>query len=223
MKLAYIFILLIYSLTEPVFAWDNNVTHKDLSEYAANSSVLASDKGNYLTNVGFSEGLEKKLIWEGKKQSITKWLREGGDLEDAGSNLDAIKGVARFNNHFHNPQKPWESAGLNDIQTGESALLWAQDEEKQSTVVGGDWSWSHIRGFYLLALTSATEQGRQAYFAQVFRGLGQQMHLIQDMAVPYHVRNDAHPLDAKLGKDPQFGSGYFETWTKDSILILVRC
>lgn len=27
----------------------------------------------------------------------------------------------------------------------------------------------------------------------LFRGLGHQIHLIQDMAVPEHVRNDAHP------------------------------
>ena len=216
----YFYLLIIMAVLTHGFendcvAWDDVVTHRDLSQISAEHSIIGAQI-NYLQKIGYADGLNSMLTWSGTTLEVYKWIRGGAQSEDAGSNLEAIKGVARFNNHFHNPQKPWESAGLNDIQTGESALLWAQDEEKQSTVVGGDWSWSHIRGFYLLALTSATEQERQAYFAQLFRGLGQQMHLIQDMAVPYHVRNDAHPLDAKLGKDPQFGSGYFETWAKEN-------
>ena len=37
---------------------------------------------------------------------------------------------------------------------------------------------------------------RRALFAQLFKGLGHQMHLVQNIAVPYHVRNDAHAEDA---------------------------
>jgi hypothetical protein len=33
---------------------------------------------------------------------------------------------------------------------------------------------------------------RNDYFAETFRGLGQQMHLIEDASVPLHVRDDAH-------------------------------
>ena len=48
-------------------------------------------------------------------------------------------------------------------------------------------------------------------------GLGHQMHLLQDTAVPDHVRNDAHPEDALFGKNRMNGSRYFETWTKEKI------
>ena len=38
------------------------------------------------------------------------------------------------------------------------------------------------------------------------------MHLLQDTAVPDHVRNDAHPEDAILGKLNM--NKYFESWAK---------
>ena len=92
-----------------------------------------------------------------------------------------------------------------------SSLLWAQDSTKQSVSIEGDWSWRTIRDFFYESLTSKTDAERQAYFAQTFRGLGQQMHLIQDAAQPAHVRNDAHPID---------GAGWtdgLETWTKNKL------
>ena len=36
-------------------------------------------------------------------------------------------------------------------------------------------------------------QDGEYYFKQTFRSLGQVMHLVSDMAVPAHVRNDSHP------------------------------
>lgn len=56
---------------------------------------------------------------------------------------------------------------------------------------------------------------RDEYFARTFKGLGHQMHLIQDAAQPDHVRNDAHPEDAIFGKNILNGSRYFETWAKE--------
>jgi hypothetical protein len=68
-----------------------------------------------------------------------------------------------------------------------------------------------VRQHYLQALTAATAAERQAYFARTFRGLGHQIHLIQDAAQPDHVRNDNHFEDA-LFKKNWFGSFYFEEW-----------
>jgi hypothetical protein len=64
------------------------------------------------------------------------------------------------------------------------------------------------------------EQSRTTSFARMFKFLGHQMHLIQDMAVPYHVRNDAHPSDAIQGSDSWYSFLYsgepfnHETWAK---------
>jgi hypothetical protein len=80
--------------------------------------------------------------------------------------------------------------------------------------VAGDWSWQKTREYFYAALTSVNETDRQANFAKTFSGLGHQMHLLQDAAVPDHVRNDAHPEDAIMKKNLS-GSKYFEAWAKD--------
>ena len=205
-------------------SWDDKVTHKDLSEYAAENSVLDKNKGDYLKNLGFVEELKAEFRLSGSKQSVTKWLREGAMLEDSSGPLSVgyINGKGRSFNHFHNPLKPWDEAGLNDWMgplhfIGKSSILWAQDGTYQRNFYEGNWSWQKTRGFYFDALTSTKKTDREANFAKTFRGLGHQMHLLQDMAVPDHVRNDAHPEDAMFGKDRRFGSYYFETWAKETI------
>ena len=201
-------------------AWDNEVTHKDLSEYATESSVLGNDKGDYLKNLGFVQGIKEQIIFNRKVKKVFEWIQEGAELEDAGGNLNAFLGAGRFNNHFHNPLKPWGSAGLDDTvmsssYRGESSILWAQYGSWQASYPEGDWSWKKIRDCFYLGLTSKTDAERQANFAQIFKGLGHQIHLIQDTSVPAHVRNDAHPEDSLFGKKYYLkGDLYFETWAK---------
>lgn len=199
-----------FVFVKEVGSWNDKVTHKDLSKFAAENSVLDISKGNYMKNLGFSAGLSEKFIWNSKAQSGLLWLQEGAELEDDSSpGFPIIPGsTTRSFNHFHNPLKPWSQAGLDDTWTGESSLLWAQDGIDQQNFPSGDWSWQRIRDYYHLALTSTTDAERQANFARTFRGLGHQMHLIQDAAQPDHVRNDAHPEDA-IGLS--YGIG-FEKW-----------
>jgi hypothetical protein len=195
-------------------AWDNNVTHKDLSLIAAEKSVIGSPS-NYLQKLGYKNGLDEKFRWNGITLKVKDWLQEGAYLEDAGTNTQGILGLARYNNHFHNPLYPWGSAGLNDLgYIGASAIFWAQYGSWQASSPEGDWSWKKIRDCFYSALTSKNDADRQANFAQTFRGLGHQMHLIQDMSVPAHVRNDAHPSDSLLEFNLLTGDYYFETWAK---------
>ncbi len=215
-------------------SWDNEKTHQDLSEVASYKSIIGTT--NYLKNIGLEEGLLHLLKLGAKQQEIYKWLREGAFLEDAGNIVDLGLGRARSYNHFHNPLKQWDSAGLNDYyivtnpyppfipitysMSGESALLWAQDQEYQKKYykLEGDQTWQTIRNNYYKALTGKTDADRQAYFARTFKGFGHQMHLIQDMSVPAHVRNDAHVgegvQDWLVKKNVPTGDLYFETWAK---------
>lgn len=203
-----ILFILFNVVNQSAFAWNDDVTHADMSQYAAENSVLDKNKGDYLfNNLGFEGGLEKKFKWNIEK-NVTEWLRQGAVEEDAGTKTEALAGKARYLNHFYNPLKPWLDAGLTGFFSGESSVLWSQDGVKQTNAVGGDWSWQTIRSNYRKALTSITNTDRQVFFAQTFRGLGQQIHLIQDMAQPAHVRNDAHPTDDS-GKIPGF-----EFWAK---------
>jgi hypothetical protein len=91
-----------------------------------------------------------------------------------------------------------------------SAIRWALGPQESEPVLGfdlnpgGDWSWSRTRNTYFSALTSTSPTAREMNFADVFRGLGQVMHLVQDMSVPEHVRNDGHVKKA------------YEEWVRDS-------
>ncbi|MEJ2697943.1 MAG: hypothetical protein P8013_15020 [Candidatus Sulfobium sp.] len=210
-------------------AWDNEVTHRDLSESAATRSVIGTT--NCLESIGLQEGLLHFLINKNKGQEAYKWLREGAFLEDAGAFWQTPIGRARYNNHFHNPLNRRDEAGLDDVITiwnpvppfepvinitafGESAVLWAQDGAKQQIFPAGDQSWQRTRDHYYKALTLTMETDREAEFAQMFLGLGHQMHLLQDVAVPSHVRNDAHPEDSLIKINYLTGDYYFETWAK---------
>lgn len=213
-KIKFIFFIFIayiaITLNQQALAW-NEVTHMTFSQFAAKYSILEVTNGNYMIKLGYQYGLNEKILWKNNIQEIIKWILDGALLEDAGSDWDAIRGSARFNNHFHNPLKPWDSAGLSDLQNGESSVIWAQNSNNQVSSIGGDWSWKKIRDNFYYALTSKTDAERQSYFAQTFRGLGHQMHLIQDAAQPAHVRNDAHPIDGK-----GWTNG-LETWTKNNL------
>ncbi|MEW6079711.1 MAG: hypothetical protein AB1724_18035 [Thermodesulfobacteriota bacterium] len=85
----------------------------------------------------------------------------------------------------------------------------------------GDWSWQKAREYYYTFLSGKdftgnavadTRDKREAAFADCFRSVGQVMHLLQDMSVPLHTRNDAHIL-------PLFGVGQwtYETYTKENV------
>ncbi|MFQ5598534.1 MAG: hypothetical protein ACE5GK_10840 [Nitrospiria bacterium] len=191
---AVIYISILVMSIPTAMAWDNETTHRDLSEVAAERSALGN---GYLQNVlGINAGLGARLHWDGgkrkKQKSILEWLQDGGEFEDDSG---------RFFNHFHNPLRPhpWSDAGLNDSVlgfsfTGGSALLWAQNAGTLPDP-NLDWSWQAVRGYFHQALTAPVKTDRDAFLAQTFRGLGNQIHLIQDMSQPAHVRNDAHPED----------------------------
>lgn len=188
-------------------AWDKD-SHGLLTLVSAGLSVMDSGRGDCLGKIGLDGGLDHELVWL-KKATVKEWLQEGSKLED-----DA----PRFNNHFHNPLLDWGTAGLDDRclgipVSGESALLWAQDGYGQENTAEGDWSWGKTREHYYEALTAPDDETRQARFACTFKGLGHQMHLVQDMAVPAHVRNDAHPLDALIHKN-RYGGLFFESWAE---------
>jgi len=140
-----LFILLNFILVSNVLSWDNDVTHKDLSSFAAENSILNKNNGDYLKNLGFSKELLEEFKWNQDRKTVKDWLRDGAFYEDAGNWVNAIMATARWKNHFHNPLKPWSEAGLTDIQSGESSLLWAQDGSNQQGFLEKDWSWRKVR------------------------------------------------------------------------------
>jgi hypothetical protein len=200
-------LMLIILFTSHAIAWENTLTHRDLSKKAA---TLSLD----------SILLDKPYTYNGVEKKVTDWIQDGAELEDAGSILNK----ARFRNHFHNPLAvltppigTLTDGGLNqDLMTGQSTLFWAQDSANQVNYEGGDWSWKTVRDYYYHSLTEIDKTKINAFAAKTYLGLGYQMHLLQDMSQPDHVRNDAHPID---------GSGLlwgFETWAKGRSDLIVK-
>lgn len=172
-----------------VWAWNAKVTHQDLSEKAAEYSVLSLAKGDYLKNLGFNNNLDEIFTLNGEPEKIRYWIRYGSLEEDAGSVFTAY-----YYHHFHNPLAlSWDQAGLNTIYpwiNGESSLLWAQDDKdvNQDNTPPNTWRWEKAREYYHIALTGKDLTGlevapikekRDEYFAQTFKGLGHIIHLIQ--------------------------------------------
>ena len=118
----------------------------------------------------------------------------------------------RCTRHFHDPLKPWDTAGLfyTHLTVFESSLLWAMDIDQKSVNI---YAWNDARDYLFMALTATAREQREIKFAQCFRTIGQVMHLISDKSVPAHVRNDPHiPIWPFSDPDP------YELWTAKQAL-----
>jgi WD40-like Beta Propeller Repeat len=168
-------ILTAFIVTPRSFAY-NISTHQAISQQAEGFSILDSNL--------YDLGLSGDEVLKAKRGII-----QGSSFEDAPpiSELDAI----RYRNHFHNPLT---NMGLTDGVDffAISARTWAVSSS------GNKWSWSEARNYFYDALSSLSREERDENFTKLFRSLGQVIHLIQDMAVPAHVRNDNHGVTSIL-------------------------
>jgi hypothetical protein len=194
--------------------YDSDNVHPEINEKA---SRQAMNLEKILKDLGFNKGVDSIV----NNKEIYKWFREGGTKEDSP--------IWRANNHFHDPLKTWDKAGLDSyviIPTippsiyyvnGKSSLLWAQNQSSAGFLYGGDWSWSKARSLYYEALTAKDNDTKEQKLTDTFRALGQIMHLIADSSVPAHVRNDIHVFPLEIpGLGISVGRPTYESWTKSN-------
>ena len=165
LTLSIIFILL---LLPNAFGYETNV-HEKITEKAITFSNIES----YLkSNINIS------LMTKFNGQFAIEWLKLGSKWEDNDFAL-------RWLNHFYDPTI---GKGLNPCVTTlcSPSLQWGKDSSENA------WSWKWARDSYYKALTDFNPKYRETYFSYVFRALGQVIHLVHDLAVPAHVRNDPH-------------------------------
>jgi len=195
-----------FCTTGNVAAFDNKTTHRQLTKVAIEGSEFKAN-GYLENNINLSNGTETAL----KSLSVERWLIDGSTFED--------EPRCRASNHFHNPLRDWTESGMRDEswfidwwcseseyppENIKSAVHWATGYLEPApngakADAGNQWDWDHAREYFYMYLTgkdyegaivATTEEQREEYFAKCFQSLGQVLHLVQDMAVPAHVRDD---------------------------------
>ena len=190
MKSFRILVLFIsYMLSNLLFEESILALEKETHYFLNEKIVAVTNLDNYLkTNLGLVNGIKEEL--NGKQ--VLECVKEGGKYEDEPM-------YTRSFNHFHNPLKTWDTAGFKG--TFQSSVIWAQDQGFFGSLWGGNFSWKKVREYFYIALTGRdfngtlmayTQSEKEKYFGKTFQGIGQIMHLVQDMSVPSHTRNDAH-------------------------------
>jgi len=210
------FLILVIAILLPMkgFAWDDKKTHPRITEKA----VLNSNLDAYLqNNLGFIKSEDPNqtgTLFKGKY--VTELIQKGSVLEDD----PACRASNHFHNPLKNwgtsgltdtwwPVDLWcYGLGLGQYPPDEisSNITWAtgflsQDPNDKDDAVRefNKWDWDSAREYFYTYLTGKDYQGtvvasdenaRDEYMTNCFQAVGQVLHLIQDSAVPAHVRND---------------------------------
>jgi hypothetical protein len=193
MKKLTIVLFVLLTISES-YAYDNKLVHQAINTQAVQHSQQFVTT---MKSLGFVGNLPKEIIELNfiNNRQIKEWFLEGGKAED--------EPVTRTFNHFHDPTKVWEQAGFSGLFSGCSSLLWAQNS---CSSANDKWSWQKAREYFYTALTTDISATRDQNFADTFRALGQQIHLLSDASVPEHTRNDPHVFP-----------GTYETWCKRNV------
>jgi hypothetical protein len=179
-RTSFVIITMLLSCASLCYALEP-VTHENINEYVARNTLdqFEFSLDSFLKDqLDVDEGVLK--IYDSMR--VYQWLREGGLKEDIPAwYLIYVRPL----NHFHNPLTELGWAGWT------SSIEWSQ-EPVGAQGPGGSYSWLDVRDYFYKALISSGGSSRNHYFAQTFRGLGQLMHLVQDLSVPEHARDDFH-------------------------------
>src|SRR3989344_324516 len=197
-----IVILLVYLLSlNSAYAYDNDTTHPALTQ-----EIIKLYNQNFPQNPITSEEAE--------------WIIQGSVLEDT---------APRWINHFYDPvnKTGWTGSGAGDIDAETvrqlsliglsserpvSALDWISDYSLQEkyAIYGGNRSWKRGLEYY------ADGDKKEAYTT-----LGHILHVLEDMGVPDHTRDDTHAqlVGQITGDNGSPYESYATRWNKQNIQI----
>jgi hypothetical protein len=108
---------------------------------------------------------------------------------------------------------------------------WAINGSAHSGWGENEYCWNKGVQYIQQAFVSTDPVKKSKLFAQAWRALGETMHLLADMTMPSHVRNDSHPafnidlvdlvLAGMRNPDPNVGllkGDPYETWVQESMV-----
>lgn len=155
-----------------------------------------------------------------KQQSFFEWVSNGGYTADEPEWFMSLR-------HFYDPTRPEGQRYLTDINTMAEWFVWMQKEHPWSggrddirledpTMDARHWalrgtntsraslpdnpfSWDRGVENMQAAFIETDPKKKDLLFARAWRSLGETMHLLADMTLPAHVRDDGHPLAPYAG------------------------
>ncbi len=212
------FILALILSGTNAFAWNDGreLTHEIITEKAIKKSIIKNYLNNNLnlTDIAVTiDGLQ-----------IEYWLRYGSKEEDSplcrasnhfhdptkewhesglstlGPIVTFFCGVGLFGGKEFPP-----SAIKSNIYFA-TGYLWPAPYGDNAVDNENEWDWENARNYYHIYLTGKdlngnetanTAEQREYYFGKSLQALGQVIHLLQDMSVPAHTRDDFQRIPLK--------------------------
>jgi hypothetical protein len=197
-------------LAVPAHAYDDTLTHKQMTLTATRKSVLYTDP-SIMTALGLDPVGEQFFIYRGRSGNVPggrgffwldEFVAEGAIDEDAGD---------RAANHFFDP---YRNIPLRyGVHLGTRSWEWTIEPEP---IDGQEHSLSDAIDLLTRSLTAPEQQERGFAVTQMLLSLGHAMHHMQDMAQPQHVRNDQH-YDGSTGEwylRPFINPSLYEYYTR---------
>lgn len=160
-----------------LYAYSKGV-HEKISEKVIDKNITKID--GYLKNIGLNNGVSENLngnnLWIPMVKKAREWIEEGSWKED----ID----VGILWSHFYDPRTN-KGYSVGGVEIGQSAYDRANDLPNL-----GPWVWARKRLYDGLTQTDKTI--RENYLSIALQSLGRATHLVQDVSVPAHTRNDFH-------------------------------
>ncbi|MFA5238140.1 MAG: hypothetical protein WC476_00335 [Phycisphaerae bacterium] len=235
-------VLVILGSSAQVYAWSGK-THKALTEKATsnnNQSIL----DNYLKDeLGMEQGLNSVLMLDESNTPDSQRVLPDippnptvPDLLKAGAYLEDVPNP-RARHHFHDP---YRNAGLDNRteHTAQAATInfftdfWydlsfdltgASAEKRALGIEESQWeneyenyfAWPDAREYFYQSFTDVNENAREHYLALTLLSLGHALHLLEDMGVPPHARNDF--IEAHYCVPKGIWGNPFESYVEDEV------
>src|SRR5258706_4611405 len=178
-------------------------------EITVHRGITASDEVSAFTYSPAYRDFLNAVSLDCDLAKATNTLVEGSAREDY---VDQDEGGKRPYNHFYDPLR---SRGLSDIPPdrhnltllgaisplGKDSFTWASIRNSPGVDFPGilgvanigkynKWSWQNARDYEWTGLTAAYKSDRVQALTNMFRAVGQVVHLLQDTSQPQHARNE---------------------------------
>jgi len=171
------------------FVENTNITNKEYRDEQFQNYkksyfgyILKSEDGVSDWNQTFSENYNYQDI-----------LEAGSILEDSVYSNSWFSGDGRFNNHFYDPQQGGKGLTIG-YGRRVNALKWTKDGWRNI------YSYNKAIEYYHRAFEESTPEERNKYQAKMLVSVGHILHMVNDMNVPAHTRDDSHPFHEPLEK-----------------------